>query len=695
MNFLTEPHKGTTPNAPMTEEQTDIAAEFIDELWQIGVFELIPDDCEMKANGPLFTVAKAGQPGQWRVIADMRNGGQNDHIGKDPVHLPKASDILEKLYTGGWSAIVDASKFFHNFPTHPRDRPYLGCIHPKTGQRLWYLGLPMGSSQSPSLACRYGLSMLRSLVEREPVYQGTIQENSWRTRLEDGRHKPEQGTGLVRIGTDGLPAALVWAFVDDFKIHAPTKKKLIIALNAFMEMSLRLGLICQKVKTKPPAQVQKYCGFIYDTTGIPTIRIPEDKRSRGLAAIRFLKAGETTMEVSRLTLAVVTGLLQSMVDATPQRIGQTFLRRLYDRLHMLDKEPGERLHGITLYYTRIALSREEWLDLDWWESALKLDISVQPYSSQQGTLGVSFGDGSGSGTGGTVQILGRDGTCPTMEAWMGTWRPQVHSFSSNWKELRTLVHTLEREIGGTGRLRHSTLFYFTDNLVAYYIASGGSSGSPELQKLIRRLKYLEVLLGIRLEVVHIPGTHMIDQKTDGLSRGVRLGGGRFKRSPRDETRRIFEALPVTAATIAWAKTKVFPICKHRQIHFTDSATAWTFRHVSRRATLWFPAPEWAHQLLDAVMNAWTERPWDTEAFFVIPRVFQRNWGRVSKQIVEVAHYASTTVPDYGTTTDIPCVLLHLPCYVRSLPPPRWMDLPPRPKGGEWHRAQAEYVRGLS
>jgi hypothetical protein len=129
VNFLTEPTKGTTPNAPMTEEQANIAAEFIDELWQIGVFELIPDECEMKANAPLFTVAKAGQPGQWRVIADMKNGGQNDHIGKDPVHLPKAGGILEKLYTGGWSAIVDASKFFHNFPTHPT------C--PRRSTRTW------------------------------------------------------------------------------------------------------------------------------------------------------------------------------------------------------------------------------------------------------------------------------------------------------------------------------------------------------------------------------------------------------------------------------------------------------------------------------------------------------------------------------------------------------------------------------
>ena len=105
------------------------------------------------------------------------------------------------------------------------------------------------------------------------LFSREIQENGWRRRLQDGTHQAH-GTGLVRIGNDGLPVALVWAFVDDFKIHAPTRAKLIMALNAFMDLSLRLGLICQKVKTKPPAQVHKYCGFIYDTTGIPMLRIP-------------------------------------------------------------------------------------------------------------------------------------------------------------------------------------------------------------------------------------------------------------------------------------------------------------------------------------------------------------------------------------------------------------------------------------
>jgi hypothetical protein len=82
-----------------------------------------------------------------------------------------------------------------------------------------------------------------------------------------------------------------------------------VALNTFMDLALCLGLICQPVKTKPPSQVQKYCGFLYNTTGIPTLRIPMDKREQGLAMIHFLRAGSSSMQVSRLTLMVVTGLL--------------------------------------------------------------------------------------------------------------------------------------------------------------------------------------------------------------------------------------------------------------------------------------------------------------------------------------------------------------------------------------------------
>ena len=129
MNFLKVPRHEITPNAEMTEEQVCIAEEFIEELVGLGVLVEV-DDGEMFSNGPIFCLPKPGQPDQWRVLSDMRRGGQNEAIGPDPTVFPKSGAILEQLYTGGWSAVVDASKFFYQFNTHPSERKFLGCVHP-------------------------------------------------------------------------------------------------------------------------------------------------------------------------------------------------------------------------------------------------------------------------------------------------------------------------------------------------------------------------------------------------------------------------------------------------------------------------------------------------------------------------------------------------------------------------------------
>ena len=86
-------------------------------------------------------MCKEGQPGEWRVIADMLRGGQNEFMGNDPVFLPMTAHILDQMYTGGYSAMVDASKFFYQFPiTHPENRPYLGAPSPGHHGNLRVLG---------------------------------------------------------------------------------------------------------------------------------------------------------------------------------------------------------------------------------------------------------------------------------------------------------------------------------------------------------------------------------------------------------------------------------------------------------------------------------------------------------------------------------------------------------------------------
>jgi hypothetical protein len=120
MNFMHQPRCEITPNAPMEEEQIAIAEEFLDELVSLGTFIPVAPG-EMSANGPLFCLPKPGQPGQWCILSDMKRGGQNAAIGPDPTVFPKSEHILNQMYTNGWSAVIDASKCFYQFKTHPKD----------------------------------------------------------------------------------------------------------------------------------------------------------------------------------------------------------------------------------------------------------------------------------------------------------------------------------------------------------------------------------------------------------------------------------------------------------------------------------------------------------------------------------------------------------------------------------------------
>jgi hypothetical protein len=55
-------------------------------------------------------------------------------------------------------------------------------------------------------------------------------------------------------------------------------------------------------------------------------------------------------------------------------------------------------------------------------------------------------------------VQGRDHDA-ALEMWMDTWSPVVHHFSSNWKELKTLVLTLQREVNrATPHCSNATIF---------------------------------------------------------------------------------------------------------------------------------------------------------------------------------------------------------------------------------------------
>ena len=277
----------------------------------------------------------------------------------------------------------------------------MGLIHPKTGKLYVYGTLPMGTRNSPGASGRFGAAFIRMILETSPLFQGKAVDNSIQQYFTKTVYHPTLGEGRVLMGSDGLPVVLIWLHVDDIFIHSPTLDKLKKALDHIMAITVKLGLVCHPSKTSPPSQIVTYCGFIYDTTSTPTLRIPQNKVSRAVSMIHFLQSG-VKHTFSRLLISMVVGFLQSLVPATPGNIGAAFLRPVYEDLHQLSTTPMPNTRKA--YFCSMDLGEKSQLCLEWWVKALSCGLSKQTRPQDVATLGVTWGDGSGTGAGGTFNL---------------------------------------------------------------------------------------------------------------------------------------------------------------------------------------------------------------------------------------------------------------------------------------------------
>ncbi len=128
-----------------------------------------------------------------------------------------------------------------------------------------------------------------------------------------------------------------------------------------------------------------------------------------------------------------------------------------------------------------------------------------------------FGDASSGGFGSTVEHP--DG----LHGRFGLWGSNTDNESLNYKELRNLVEMVEEKALNV-HLSDSELWIFTNNSMAESCFFKGGSSSPLLHKLVLRLHKVKVEQDFLLHLVHVVGTQMIAQGTDGLSRGIYLEG---------------------------------------------------------------------------------------------------------------------------------------------------------------------------
>jgi hypothetical protein len=235
------------------------------------------------------------------------------------------------------------------------------------GRVYVYGGLPMGSGSSPGIACCVGTAFIRHLKEKSKHYQGRQLQNMWwNCFTQKTTYNKKLGHGVVLIGDDDLPAALRWSHCDDFLIHGPTLANTHLALTAFMDYAVEVGLLCHPDKLAPPAHVVKCVGFLFDTIGTSTLRIPEVKRVKAIALTQF--AVDNRVKISRLSMSVVAGVLESLVEATPSKMGHTHLRALQPHIHPKDWD-----EDYLPYYLFTELSKPCLIDLLWWLWILRVN----------------------------------------------------------------------------------------------------------------------------------------------------------------------------------------------------------------------------------------------------------------------------------------------------------------------------------
>ncbi len=238
-----------------------------------------------------------------------------------------------------------------------------------------------------------------------------------------------------------------------------------------------------------------------------------------------------------------------------------------------------------------------------------------------------FGDASSGGFGSLV------GLAQGVHGRFGVGGADAGDQSSNYRELRNLVETVEEE-AWAGKLQQSELWLFTDNSTAESCFAKGSSTSPLLHELVLRLQKLEMEVNLKLFLVHVSGTRMIAQGTDGLSRGMMSEGVMTGRDMLDyvdialsSTSRnppitdFLRAVTGIASLSPLAINDWFGV-GHGVVGGTlDKHQVWIPSHPPNGQVYWWdPPPVVADIALEEAMTARHKRS-DAVHIFTIPRLF--------------------------------------------------------------------------
>ena len=223
--------------------------------------------------------------------------------------------------------------------------------------------------------------------------------------------------------------------------------------------------------------------------------------------------------------------------------------------------------------------------------------------------------------------------------------------------------------------------------------AGLDARSRGLHALTAQIKLLELEMEIELQVVHVPGKAMIQQGTDGLSRGVWMSELHPCVDQQSLTASIFAPIPIQPHLITYFTQMVgWDIHELKDSPWEHPLEGEELMH---QLTYHFPPPEMARQTIIGFLEAWVESPRDTGAMFFIPRVIPLFWHGLSRHVEELGLVDAASIappPLLPIPVLVLCVKPHTPVLSTTRPP----EHPNRSSiHRSWrHRQEAETVRSL-
>jgi hypothetical protein len=623
---------------------------------------------------PYFTVPKGD--GDVRLVFDGTRSHLNNALWAPPFVLPTINSLLRAVEVGTWMADIDIGEMFYNYSLDPAIQPYCGidlnpyCADAKTWERwkrcvmgikpsphgctkMEMLGDEMARGDPTDPANPFSYDTVRLNLPGSPTYSPTL---PWVSKV---------------LSSTGAIAADVKTYVDDKRVTGPTQNWCSLATRRAAAMLTYLGEQDACRKRVPASQrAGAWAGSVCHTNdGKVTVMVTTDKWIKARSQVaRLLEISSTTNAYDFKELESIRGFLVYVVRTYPAF--NPYLKGIHLTLDSWRggrgedgwKDPGEwsSIEEESPPATVLGVPRLQ-SDLQALTSLFAPTVPPRRVVRATQVLVVLYGYGDASRTGFGSSFFSFEG----VRVRYGLWGRDISHQSSNFRELHNLVDAVEWELvdqfpvlGAAveaveslilqERIPGVELFLFTDNLVAEGAFYRGTSSNPRLFELILRLKRLELMFSLHLHVIHISGTRMMAQGTDGLSRGAAWETGTplalvplhlspFERDPH-LLPWLTSWLPMGAPVEVLTPLDWFGVGHGIRGGSPNTDGMWQPMPVHPCTVLvWHPPPTAAEAALEELCFGRQKRP-HLRHVFVCPRLFTHAWRKRLFKFADLVFY---------------------------------------------------------